>query len=129
MILRIIIGVAVIVGGIYLLFLGTVFIITSGDEVARFERGTMLILAGLTAGGVGIYLFRESAAASPEKVKKKILKLAAQKQWEISEEVLRAEIGNNEAVDTQLKLMINSGIVKKTIKGERIFYKFSEFNK
>jgi hypothetical protein len=126
MIPRIIIGVAVIIGGLYLIFLGIVFIITSGEEGGRFDRGVTLILAGLTAGGVGIFFFREGIPTSPETIKRKIIKLAAKNNGEVPEEVIKGEIGNNETVDSQLESMINSGIAQKTVKDGRIFYSFSE---
>ncbi len=128
MIPRVIVGIAIILGGLYLMFLGVIFIFTSGEEGGRFDRGVTLILAGLTAGGVGIFLFREGIPASHEKIKRKILKLAAQKQGEVPEEVIKGEVGNNETVDSQLMSMINSGIARKTEKEGRTFYIFSEFN-
>jgi hypothetical protein len=127
MILRIIIGAAIIIGGLYLSFLGIVFIITSDDEAGRFDRGVMLILAGLTTGGVGIFLIREGIPVSPEAAKKKILKLAAKKKGEVPEEVIKGEVGSSETVDSQLELMISSGSVQKTVKDGRTLYIFPEF--
>ncbi len=128
MILRIIIGTAIIVGGLYMLVNGVIFVITSGDESNRFLYGVMLLLGGITAGIAGMFLFKEGVPLSPETIQKKIFKLAAIKKGEVPEEVIRGEIGSSDTVDSELNSLINAGRVKKTVKDGRTYYIFSEFN-
>ncbi len=128
MILRIIGGAVLFILGLALLLLGIMFIIASDNEKRRVITGIILSPFGLLLLVFGIRFFREGLSLSPQRIREKILKLAAQNHGELPENVIMGEIGKSDILDFQLISMINSGIAKKTFRDGQTFFLFSQFN-
>lgn len=86
-------AVLLVAAGVGLVILGLLFLMAAQSRPARYAVAVGLLTVGGALAGVGVRLFKQAEAASPEQLRAEILALAKQRGGELGEADLQAALG------------------------------------
>lgn len=113
--------------GIGLVLLGLLFLLGAGGRGYRYVIAVVCLAMGGGLAGLGVRLFKQADAASPEQLRAEILELARRKSGEISEDEVLASLGRRAAgAPAVLAAMVTEGLCeRRTVRGAA-YYLFPE---
>jgi Zn finger protein HypA/HybF involved in hydrogenase expression len=79
--------------GVGLVLLGLLFLMAAGGRPYRYGVAVVCLALGGALAGLGVRLFKQAQAASPEQLRAEILALARARSGEVSEADLAAALG------------------------------------
>lgn len=86
-------GVGAVIVGLGLVSLGLLFMMGAAGRGSRYAIAVIGLALGGVLAGVGVRLFKQAEAASPEQLRAEILALAKQRSGEVSEADVEAALG------------------------------------
>jgi hypothetical protein len=86
-------AVLLVAAGAGMVVLGLLFLMAAGARPHRYAVAVGLLAIGGALAGVGVRLFKQAEAASPEQLRAEILALAKQRGGELGEADLAAALG------------------------------------
>jgi len=122
-----VLGILLVLCGVSFVLLGLLFIVGAAGRTGRFVAAVVLLALGGAAAGVGVRLYKEAAADSPEQLRAEILDLARRRNGELAEADVAATLGRRAAgADAVLAAMVSEGICERRLAGGASYYLFSE---
>ena len=82
-----------VVFGVLLILLGLLFIMGSAGRAYRFVIAAVSLTLGAVMAGLGIRFFKQADLVLPEQLRAEIMQLARERNGEVSEADIRAQLG------------------------------------
>lgn len=109
-----VLGVLLVVLGVSLVLLGLVFIMGAAGKLHRYVVAVVCLGLGGASAGLGVRLFRQADAASPEQLRAEILALARREDGEVAAAEIAAALGRRAAAaDAVMQDLVEQGVCER----------------
>lgn len=116
------IGALLVAGGVGLVLLGLLFLLGAAGQGSRYVIAVISLALGGLLMGVGLRIYRQGIAASPETLRAEILALAHRQDGEISWGEVEAALGSG--IGAVLQAMEEEGLCQCRRKDNATYYVF-----